>query len=472
VTRLHAVVDSAIRLPPEAPPRLVERLRLALRFCNPAFVARRRFGRSVWGVPEFIECHDDDPRNGGLALPRGAVEILRRFAEEERVDLAFDDRRLALPDLDLAPLRGLRPYQERALAAALGGVQGTIVMPCGSGKTVVGAALVRAAHQPALILVHTLDLVGQWTSALGDAGAPVGLVADGRLDVQPITVGTVQSIGALPEEAFDQIAARFGLVITDECHHLPADSFRTVVHRFPARRRIGLTATPERADGLTPLLGLYLGKALFEVGYDELVAGGYLMRPGVRPVVTAFAPDPIPESWDRLMDLLIDDAERNNLIVDLVAREAAEGHLCLVLSGRIAHCRRLRDRLTERGLATELLLGEVRRDERDRILHAARSGHVQVIVATTVADEGLDIPRLARAFLVYPTRAEGRVRQRVGRLLRLHPEKGRAICFDLVDAAVPVLRRQYAVRRRIYAELTGQALSGTRTAAAACARSP
>lgn len=472
--RLTAVVDSAIRLPPETPPRLAERLRLALRFPNPEFEARRRFGRSLRGpqggrVPEHVDCAEDDATTGALVLPRGAVDLLKKVAREERVEVGFLDRRVTLPRLDLEPPPALRPYQERALAAAMRGVQGTVVMPCGAGKTVVGAALVRAARQPALVLVHTLDLVAQWTTALEGAGVKVGVVADGRRDVQPLTVATVQSLAALPAPAFEGIAARFGLAILDESHHAPAEVFRGVLHRLPARRRIGLTATPERADGLTPLLGIYLGRPLFEVSHDELVAGGYLVRPEIRPVVTTFAPEPEPASWNGLMDLLVDDEGRNALITDLVAREAADGHVCLVLSGRVAHCKRLRDLLAARGLVAELLAGEVRQKERERILAAARAGRAQVLVATTVADEGLDVPRLSRVFLVYPTRAEGRLRQRLGRIMRIHPEKGRAVCFDLVDAAVPALRRQYAARRRIYADLAGEA-PAARAPKAACAR--
>lgn len=264
----------------------------------------------------------------------------------------------------------------------------------------------------------------------------------------------MQSLVRLPGPALDTLGARFGCVIVDEAHHAPASTFQAVLGRMPARHRFGLTATPEREDGLTPLLSFTLGERLFEVAYRDLVAAGYLSAPEVRPVYTRFGFDYSgPDDHHACMAALIDDADRNDLVAEIAAREAAGGHSVLVLSDRVEHCRRLAHLITLRGVEAEVLVGAVKKPDRRRILDDLRAGRLRVVVASTLADEGLDVPRLDRIVLAFPGRTRGRTAQRIGRLMRPHPDKRGAVLFDLVDAAVPPLLRQFHARRRIYGRI-------------------
>ena len=161
------------------------------------------------------------------------------------------------------------------------------------------------------------------------------------------------------------------------------------------------------------------------------------------------------------------DAARNRLIVEAVTREARAGHVCLVLSGRIDHCERLAEGIAAGGVSAAALTGEVKRERRKVLLDEARAGKLSVLVATSLADEGLDLPRLSRVFLAYPGRARGRTVQRLGRLMRPHVDKQDAALFDFVDRKVPILRRHHLERRKLYAEVLGVPASklGARKAA-------
>lgn len=452
-----ARVDSGIvLLRRDLSPRLEERIVRKLSFPNPAFLDRRRLGLSTWSVPEEL-CFLREVRNT-LRLPRGAVHILKHLAAVEGEIVGFDDRR-CLPEARLPALAEppLRPYQERAVSAMLRVTHGTIVVPCGGGKTRIGIGAIARVRTPALVLVHTLDLAEQWRSELRALlGLEAGFIGDGEATPAPITVAVVQALIRWKRPRLDAFLAGFGLVLLDEAHHVAAPVFHEVVDHCPARYRFGLTATPEREDGLTLLLELFLGPPVATVTHDELVAAGVLKLPEVRTVETEFSFDYFgADDYARLLDALVHDVERNELIAGLVAAEASEGHLCLVLSGRVDHCEDLCARIRQLGPAAQLLTGSVKKARRTELLAAARAGGVPVLVATTLADEGLDLPSLSRVFLTYPGRARGRTLQRLGRLMRTHPGKEDAVLFDFVDRKVPVLRRHHIERRRLYREVLG-----------------
>jgi superfamily II DNA or RNA helicase len=452
---MRAVVAGTIAfLAADCHPKALERLRRSLSFPNPEYISRRRMGRQVAGVPERIECLVER-RDGWVEIPRGAVGLLRMQLAEAGAAVDFQDQRVLHPAAGLKATVELRPYQAEAVERMLRGVQGVVVMPCGGGKTVAGTAAIGAIDQPTLVVVHTHDLLEQWRETIRRIlGVEAGVVAEGACDPSAVTVATVQTLVRLPFDRLDALAARFGCVIVDEAHHAPASTFQAVLSRMPARYRYGLTATPQREDGLTSLLDLTLGERLFEVSYAELVAQGYLDSPEVRPVYSSFSFDYAgPDDHQACMSALVDNAERNDLVADLAAREARDGHSVLVLSGRVEHCRCLARLIGEHGVRAEVLVGAVKKPERRRILDELRGGQLLVVVASTLADEGLDVPRLDRIVLAFPGRTKGRTAQRIGRLMRPHPDKQGAVLFDIVDAAVPPLLRQYRERSRIYERL-------------------
>ena len=452
-----ARVDSGIRLArAEISPKLEERLRRALSYPNPAYLDRLRLGMSARGIPERLCFLDDD--GDVLRLPRGAIGTLKRLAALDGEIVSCEDRRVTpverLPELPNPPLR---PYQEHAVEAMLRITQGTVVVPCGGGKCRIGIGAISRLQTPTLVLVHTLDLAEQWRAELKALlGLEACLVGDGEVNVGPVTVALVQALIRRDRSWLDPFLAGFGLLLLDEAHHVGSHIFYELVDRCPAKYRFGLTATPEREDGLTALLELFLGPAVATVTHEELVVAGVLKLPEVRTVDTSFDfPYASADDYARMLDTLVRDGERNALIADLVVGEAAAGKLCLVLSGRVDHCETLCSLIRTCGVQAELLTGSVKKDRRTELLNAARAGTVPVLVATTLADEGLDLPALSRVFLTYPGRARGRTLQRLGRLMRTHPDKDDAVLFDFVDRKVPVLRRHHVERRRLYAEVLG-----------------
>ena len=454
---MQAAVAGTITIRTEdCPAKVLEQLVRDLSFPNPEYVSRLQLGRYLGAVPEKICCVLQ--HRGLIELPRGAAGLLRRRIKASGGTVSFEDRRTTLAAVGFTTDVELRPYQQEALAWMRRGIQGYVVMPCGAGKTVTGVAAIAAIDQPALIVVHTCDLLEQWRQTVRQIlNIDVGVVAEGKRTVGAITVATVQTLVRMPTDELQALGAEFGCVVVDEAHHAPASTFQAVLAAMPARYRFGLTATPKREDGLSPLLNLTLGEQLFSVDYGELVAGGYLQVPEIRYVYTSFEFDyGGAKDHPRCMAALTSDGERNATIADLTAREANDGHAVLVLSGRVEHCRRLGRLIRERGVVAKVLVGATGKGERQKILTDFRDGTVPVVVASTLADEGLDVPRLDRIILAFPGRARSRTTQRLGRLMRLHPGKSAPILFDVVDASVTPLMRQFRERRRAYKKLLGE----------------
>lgn len=457
-TTIDATIGGAIRLH-AVPPRQTERILRALSFPNPEFVMANRIVGYTGNLPERIYAVEEHP-NGDIVVPRGAWQVAKdALARDGWTARVAKDERVAGREIAVGAAPGrLRDYQGEGVEKIAHHLQGLIVLPCGCGKTRLGASAVHRLRRRAIVVVHTIDLADQWVAALMDHGIGAGRV-DGDSDDRgaDAVVATVQTLARIVDDPIDDDAwlAEFGLCVLDEAHHAPAVTFRRVLSRIPARWRLGLTATPDREDGLTRLVTWSFGPTLLERDTREMIKLGFLMRAEIVHVETAFRfeYDGAPKKKNAALDkAIVKDEARNAMIADLAAKDAREGETVLVLTNRKPHARALAKMISERGVEARAVISATGKKKRRETIGDLRGGELRVMVATSLADEGLDVQRLSRVILAWPQRARGGTQQRVGRALRDWPGKKPKV-YDVVDPMVPTLRDRAAARRTTYRKL-------------------
>jgi superfamily II DNA or RNA helicase len=424
-------------------PEALVRLRGTLRVPNPRReqAERRRDPRARFVEPfiELVRLEGDE-----IVVPRGAARHLLVAGGGAKID--WDIAGLVDVPAELAYTGQLRDYQTEAVDALVKAKGGVVVAPCGAGKTEIGLAALARFGRRSLVVVPTLDLVEQWSARARDRGiARVGSIGGGRCHLEDLTVATMQS--ARKKTAL--LAEAFGAVLVDECHHVPANTLAELLGEMPARIRIGLTATPNREDSLTPVVGWTLGPTVYAISQRKLEEVGAVARPRFETLPSSFDyAYSGQEDWPGLLDALEEDSHRLALVVGKAAELAARCTV-LVLTGRVRHAQRLAELLVARGLRAVAVTGDLGKAAREQALSRARHGSLDVLVATQLADEGLDVPRLGAVILAWPQKAEGRIVQRVGRVLR--PLEGKEpLVVDVVDLGVGVLKGQANKRARIF----------------------
>lgn len=422
------------------------RERLIERFTheNPAYWEARRNRRPCRHIPRQIHTYDEE--GGALHLPRGALPELR--------DELLADREIVTRDETVMPHRApalleatLRDYQRAAVDACLAAGGGVIVAPTGSGKTVTAMGLVAALDTPTLFLVHTRVLLEQTIErARALLGVEPGVIGGGRDEPDVFTVATVQSLRG---RDLSDLKRNVGLVILDEAHHCPAWTFRQVVERFPARWRVGLTATPVRRDRLHPVLFDVIGPVCHTISDGALEARRAILRPELHAVETEFRFF-YRRNYGRMITSLTRNADRNRIVLDTILGQHRARSL--VTSERIAHAELLHARLeAEAEVPVALAHGRMPRAQAARAVAALAIGEVEILVTTTsLVGEGFDLPDLDTLFLTVPHGNPAKTAQLMGRVVRPAPGKEAAYVVDFVDKNVPVLKNQWRSRKKVY----------------------
>jgi superfamily II DNA or RNA helicase len=395
---------------------------------------------------EVVECYRQLITRGYTKLPRGAWSLLpgsvryhdqRAFPKGKQFhfnvkldDISKDER-----------FRG----QSDAVEAMFSEEQGIIIRPPGTGKTQIALAFLARAGTRSLVIVHTEDIMNQWIEYAHEAvpDARIGVIRGKRYEIGDITIGTVQTLRRYMHSHDKRFWAQFGCVILDEAHHAAAASFEQVLNSCPAKYRFGFTASETRADGMHPSMKFIIGPVIHKQKFSSPV------KLTVVPIRTklnfmyrgAF-------DWSTLLDTLISDDKRNRQIAEVVDNEINSGNSILVLSRRIEHLERIGSFVESDSI--EILTSKRRSKDRKRILKEFREGDIKCLLATQLADEALDVPRLNRVALTHPGKHEGRIIQQIGRAIRKYPEKQDAIIYDFVDWKIRVLRRQWSERKRTY----------------------
>ncbi len=369
-----------------------------------------------------------------------------------RSGLEFKDEVLdPLPCPELAGRTRLREYQEEALKAWLAaGKRGVIVLPTGSGKTVVGMAAISELNAPTIVLVPTIDLMEQWRVRLAkEFHVEIGAYGGGESTCKAITVSTYDSAYLRAEE----LGNKFVLAIFDEVHHLPAPSYSQIGELFAAPFRMGLTATYVREDEGHNALPRLVGNVVYELEPEEL-AGTHLSDYTLEKVFVSLPPSE-QEEYERNYDTfkrylrsrgvsLRNRGDFQKFIMrtgsDPQARQALLARnraldIAFNSSSKIEALRKLLDQnIDEKVLvftqhnklvhrvSKEFLIPAIThttsKDERSEILDRFKSGVYTKIVTSKVLDEGIDVPDATLGVIVSGSGSSREFVQRLGRLLR------------------------------------------------------
>jgi superfamily II DNA or RNA helicase len=427
-------------------------LKERLNFVNSDYIIRKRLGKNTYGTTPYFKMLDEQP--DCILLPKGFVGNLMRYCTANNINHTLVDERRKLHETRFNFKAALYKHQEAALAVTEKKEMGIIVAPPGSGKTIIGLAIIAQKRQPALIIVHRRQLFVQWVerieSFLGIANSFIGKIMPGKQKIgAQVTVAMIQSLAGIDES--DELFKSFGMIIIDECHHVPAKTFRQAITKFETYYQYGLTATPVRKTSDERLIFIHIGEIIHEIKQPQKESE-YQGKATVTVRETAlFVPfDYKTDKLETLYQILAHDAARNQLIADDVVAETGAGRKVLVLTERKTHIEALYQYLKGRVEIITLSGDDSGKTAREK-MQAIKDGQFQLLISTgQFLGEGIDIDSLNCLMLAFPLAFEGKLEQYMGRVMR---SEIAPVIYDYRDVNVEFLERQYRQRAAFYRKL-------------------
>jgi DNA excision repair protein ERCC-3 len=331
----------------------------------------------------------------------------------------------------------IRKYQELAAEGFWHGGSGVVVLPCGAGKTIVGAAAMAHAKATTLILVTNTVAARQWREELlkrTDLNADdIGEYSGAKKEIRPVTIATYQVMTTRKQGVYAHLdlfdAIDWGLIIYDEVHLLPAPIFRFTAD-IQSRRRLGLTATLVREDGMEGEVFSLIGPKRFDVPWKEIEAQGYIAPADCVEVrITLTDAERLnyatAEQEDRYRFCATSQTKKDVAIA--LARQHANDQV-LVIGQYLEQL----DQLSE-ALGVPVIKGETPVKERERLFALFRTGEIKCLVVSKVANFSIDLPEATIAIQVSGTFGSRQEEaQRLGRILRPKADGRTARFYSLV----------------------------------------
>jgi superfamily II DNA or RNA helicase len=392
---------------------------------------------------------------------RAIVETLRA-AQTPYTDTA----RLYQPfAFTLASTRTPFPHQTEGVQTWWrAGGRGVVVLPTGTGKTFLAMLAIKQTGRPSLVVTPTIDLLHQWAGELrGAFGIEVGLLGGGEYDLdKPVVVSTYDSAYI----HLEKWGHRFGLLVCDECHHLPGPSYQFIAIGSVAPFRLGVTATPERADGLHSLLADLLGPIVYRKEITEL-AGEFLAEYRAQRVFVELTPDEeaayrsnreayrefaakcgislsAANGWQRFVIECSKSAEgraamkayreqkrlerapiaKFQMLAELLEKHRGERTLIFTADNATVY-------EISRRLLVPVITHQSKAKERRQILERFHRGEYTILVTSQVLNEGVDVPAASVGIVLSGTGTTRENVQRLGRLLRKYGDK-QATLYEVV----------------------------------------
>ncbi|MCM4161102.1 DEAD/DEAH box helicase [Antarcticibacterium flavum] len=436
---------------------LINFLKEELNFSNSEFFIKKEAGKNTWGTQAYISCIDVTEEE--IVIPRGFAGKLIRFCKEQEINYDFHDYRKKLAPVDFIWEVPLRSHQNLAIEVSSRKDFGIISAPPGSGKTVMALKIIASKQQPALIIVHRKQLMEQWIESiqafLGIPKNEIGKIGQGKAKAgKKISVAMIQSLGKyIDKQQTATFTQSFGTIIIDECHHIPAQTYRKTISKFCSYYQYGLTATPFRKGNDEKLLFAYLGEKIAEIKPQDIEE---YKRP--RIVIRKTSLD-IPfnsktDSFETLSKILIHDSSRNSLILKDVEAELRLGKKVVIITERKEHIDSLNQYLKQ-SFESITLSGEDTEANRNLKWKLLQEGNYQVLITTgQFFGEGSDLQNASCLFLAYPFSFKGKLVQYIGRVQR---SEKTPVIYDYHDYKIDYLNRLFLKRNRHYRHFDKQA---------------
>lgn len=446
-------------------------------FKNPEFYKAQAMRLPTYNKPRIISCSDETDEY--LCLPRGCLPEIQSLLSKLNLEPIISDETTRGRSVNIEFNGTLRDEQLPAVSELMRFDNGVLAAATAFGKTVVAAKLIAERKTNTLVLVHRKQLLSQWVKKLSEfltikeevpqpekkRGRPkrlsiIGQIGGGKDSPTGIVdVGIMQSL--YRDNEVSERVRNYGMVIVDECHHVPAFSFEQVLKNVHARYVYGLTATPVRLDGHHPIIFMHCGPMRYKVdAKSQLVPFDHYVIPRFTSFVipvdsNVSVPDKKEPGIQELYSELASSEMRNRLIASDVIANYEAGRSSLVLTERTSHVETLASMIRERVADVIPLTGKYgtrrTREALQMISDAPQRNPLTIVATGKYIGEGFDEPRLDTLFLAMPISWRGTLQQYVGRLHRTHEDKKEVQVYDYVDTHVRMFEKMYNKRLSGYA---------------------
>jgi superfamily II DNA or RNA helicase len=399
----------------------------------------------------------------------GLIPKILNMGNEKRLDIHFVPPPKSVPETlrtkapDLPESLMLRDFQKDLINSAIQKERGVLQAPTGTGKTVLGLALISllkeipdVSESGILWLCHTLDLMKQtYLEGVKFFGEDnVGTIGGGSYqDNKFLTISTRQSFQKLT----DKLGTKYAVVLVDEVHHLTSvkGEYAKILRLIPAPLRFGLTATPHTEPGplltMESLIGPLIGKLTINEGRKL----GFMAEPKIKITKLPYNPNMrLVRKYSDVYDkAIVRNLTRNKIIVDLIGKYEEEGKSILVIVNQITHGELLMNLCNYNGRDAEFIYGDTESSIRENARLALNNKGLQCVICTVVWKEGVNIPELDVLINAAGGKSEIATLQSIGRGMRKTKTKENLIIHDFFDPSHNYLIAHFGHRISLYMDM-------------------
>ena len=418
---------------------LIDELKNLVTFENPQIKILQKLRKPLYNIPRTINGYEEDKINNKLKLPRGVMRDVINLFKKHNLNSQFEDKRFFkqqnFPNISYK----LREKQIEACDKISKKDFCICVAPPGFGKTLIGAKMCEIREVNTLIIVNKNMLLDQWIDRFIDyfeyTKSDIGFLGKSKNKLNgSIDIATMQSL----KNNID-IIKDYSFVIVDECHHIPALTFEKIIKNFQGRYILGLSATPNRKDGMEPLIFQQLGYIAYEAKCKKKYSNKLIV------VETEFKSD--VDNFSDLITKIINNDQRNQLIVNQILKY--KKRKILLLTDRIEHIENLELILKSLNIKFVAMHGSLKTKQQKQNMETIINSSL-VLATTSYFGEGIDFPHLDTIIFATPISYYGRLVQYLGRIGRSGSD---CLAIDILDIHNPFTLSSYKKRKDGYKQL-------------------